>query len=68
MVDKTRAERWAVDAAGRPATDAAAPIDAIIPPMAQHKGCAIAVVMDMRPGTASAIAQRSGNARARKLF
>ena len=50
------------------ATDAAAPLDGIIPPMAQHKGRAIAVVTDMRPGTASAIAQRSGNARARKLF
>ncbi len=41
---------WAIDANGAPTTDAAAAIAGIILPMAQHKGYAIAVVMDMLSG------------------
>ena len=41
---------WALDALGRPTTDAADAIDGIILPMAQHKGYAIAVMMDMLSG------------------
>ena len=43
-------EGWAIDADGAPTTDPAAAIDGIILPMAQHKGYAIAVVMDMLSG------------------
>ncbi len=43
-------EGWAIDAAGAPTTDAAAAIEGIILPMAQHKGYAIAVIMDMLSG------------------
>lgn len=41
---------WAIDAAGAPTTDPAAAIDGIILPMAQHKGYAIALMMDMLSG------------------
>ena len=43
-------EGWALDAVGRPTTDATDAIDGIILPMAQHKGYAIAVMMDMLSG------------------
>lgn len=43
-------EGWALDAAGAPTTDPAAAIDGIILPMAQHKGYAIALMMDMLSG------------------
>ena len=43
-------EGWAIDSAGAPTTDAQAAIDGIILPMAQHKGYAIAVMMDMLSG------------------
>src|SRR5579871_2337082 len=43
-------EGWAINAAGAPTTDPAEAIDGIILPMAQHKGYAIAVVMDMLSG------------------
>ncbi|QGY05372.1 Ldh family oxidoreductase [Methylobacterium mesophilicum SR1.6/6] len=51
---------WALDAAGRPTTDPAAAIDGIILPMAQHKGYAIALMMDMLSGvlTGSAFGPR----------
>jgi LDH2 family malate/lactate/ureidoglycolate dehydrogenase len=41
---------WAMDASGAPTTDPAAAIEGVILPMAQHKGYAIAVVMDMLSG------------------
>ena len=41
---------WAIDAEGAPTTDAAAAIEGVILPMAQHKGYAIAVLMDMLSG------------------
>jgi LDH2 family malate/lactate/ureidoglycolate dehydrogenase len=43
-------EGWAIDAEGAPTTDASRAIDGIILPMAQHKGYAIAVMMDMLSG------------------
>jgi LDH2 family malate/lactate/ureidoglycolate dehydrogenase len=43
-------EGWAINAAGAPTTDPAEAIDGIILPMAQHKGYAIAVIMDMLSG------------------
>jgi LDH2 family malate/lactate/ureidoglycolate dehydrogenase len=46
-------EGWAIDAAGAPTTDPAAAIDGIILPMAQHKGYAIAVMMDILSGVLS---------------
>lgn len=53
-------EGWALDAEGRPTTDPAAAIDGIILPMAQHKGYAIALMMDMLSGvlTGSAFGPR----------
>ncbi|RFB78176.1 Ldh family oxidoreductase [Methylovirgula sp. 4M-Z18] len=43
-------EGWAINAAGAPTTDPAEAIDGIILPMAQHKGYAIALMMDMLSG------------------
>ena len=43
-------EGWAITADGAPTTDPQAAIDGIILPMAQHKGYAIAVMMDMLSG------------------
>ncbi|MBU6206464.1 MAG: Ldh family oxidoreductase, partial [Alphaproteobacteria bacterium] len=44
---------WAMTAAGEPTCDPAAAIEGIILPMAQHKGYAIAVMMDMLAGILS---------------
>jgi len=41
---------WAINAAGEPTTDPQAAIDGIILPMAEHKGYAIAAVVDMLSG------------------
>lgn len=41
---------WAIDAAGAPTTDPQAAIDGIILPMAEHKGYAIAAMVDMMSG------------------
>ena len=46
-------EGWAINAAGAPTHDPAEAIDGIILPMAQHKGYAIAVMMDMLSGVLS---------------
>ncbi|HEY0910768.1 MAG TPA: Ldh family oxidoreductase [Bradyrhizobium sp.] len=46
-------EGWAINAAGAPTIDPAEAIDGIILPMAQHKGYAIAVMMDMLSGVLS---------------
>ena len=43
-------EGWALTADGAPTTDPAAAIEGIILPMAQHKGYAISVIMDMLSG------------------
>ena len=43
-------EGWAINAQGEPTTDPAEAIDGIVLPMAQHKGYAIAVIMDMLSG------------------
>lgn len=43
-------ESWAMTKEGAPTTDPAAAIDGVILPMAQHKGYAIAVMMDMLSG------------------
>lgn len=53
-------EGWALDASGAPTTDPAAAIEGIILPMAQHKGYAIALMMDMLSGvlTGSAFGPR----------
>jgi len=53
-------EGWAINAAGAPTTDAAEAIDGIILPMAQHKGYAIAVIMDMLSGVLSGSAFGAG--------
>jgi LDH2 family malate/lactate/ureidoglycolate dehydrogenase len=41
---------WAIDAAGAPTTDPQAAIDGIILPMAEHKGYAIAAMVDVLSG------------------
>ena len=41
---------WAIDAAGEPTTDPQAAIDGIILPMAEHKGYAIATIVDVLSG------------------
>jgi LDH2 family malate/lactate/ureidoglycolate dehydrogenase len=46
-------EGWAINAQGFPTTDPIEAIDGIILPMAQHKGYAIAVMMDMLSGVAT---------------
>src|ERR1700676_3380458 len=43
-------EGWAIDAQGAPTTEPGAAIGGMILPMAQHKGYAIAVIMDMLSG------------------
>jgi LDH2 family malate/lactate/ureidoglycolate dehydrogenase len=53
-------EGWAINAAGAPTTDPAEAIDGIILPMAQHKGYAIAVMMDMLSGVLSGSAFGAG--------
>ena len=53
-------EGWAIDADGAPTTDANAAIDGIILPMAQHKGYAIAVMMDMLSGVLTGSAFGAG--------
>jgi LDH2 family malate/lactate/ureidoglycolate dehydrogenase len=53
-------EGWAIDGDGAPTTDPAAAIDGIILPMAQHKGYAIAVVMDMLSGVLTGSAFGTG--------
>lgn len=44
---------WALDADGVPTTDPEAAINGIVQPMAEHKGYAIAVMMDMLAGVLS---------------
>ena len=51
---------WALNAAGAPTTDPAEAIGGIILPMAQHKGYAIAVVMDMLSGVLTGSAFGTG--------
>jgi len=46
-------EGWAINADGAPTIDPAEAIDGIILPMAQHKGYAIAIMMDMLSGILS---------------
>ncbi|MBV8575018.1 MAG: Ldh family oxidoreductase, partial [Acetobacteraceae bacterium] len=46
-------EGWAINAAGAPTIDPSEAIDGVILPMAQHKGYAIAVMMDMLSGILS---------------
>ncbi len=53
-------EGWAITSAGAPTTDPAAAIDGIILPMAQHKGYAIAAMMDMLSGVLSGSAFGTG--------
>jgi len=53
-------EGWAINAAGAPTTDPAEAIDGIILPMAQHKGYAIAVIMDMLSGVLTGSAFGTG--------
>jgi LDH2 family malate/lactate/ureidoglycolate dehydrogenase len=53
-------EGWAVSADGAPTTDPSAAIDGIILPMAQHKGYAISVIMDMLSGVLTGSAFATG--------
>ncbi len=46
-------EHWALDAEGRPTTDPAAALAGVILPMAEHKGYAIALLMDVLSGVLS---------------
>ena len=59
-VSRNGAEGWAINAAGAPTTDAQEAIDGIILPMAQHKGYAIAVMMDMLSGVMTGSAFGTG--------
>jgi LDH2 family malate/lactate/ureidoglycolate dehydrogenase len=51
---------WAISAAGAPTTDPAEAIAGIILPMAQHKGYAIAAMMDMLSGVLTGSAFGTG--------
>jgi len=53
-------EGWAINAAGEPTTDPGEAINGIILPMAQHKGYAIAVIMDMLSGVLTGSAFGTG--------
>jgi LDH2 family malate/lactate/ureidoglycolate dehydrogenase len=53
-------EGWAISAEGAPTTDPAEAINGIILPMAQHKGYAIAVIMDMLSGVLTGSAFGTG--------
>ena len=53
-------EGWAINADGAPTTDPAEAIAGIILPMAQHKGYAIAVMMDMLSGVLTGSAFGAG--------
>jgi LDH2 family malate/lactate/ureidoglycolate dehydrogenase len=53
-------EGWAINAAGVPTQDAQEAIDGIILPMAQHKGYAIAVMMDVVSGVLTGSAFGTG--------
>lgn len=53
-------EGWAISAEGAPTTDPAEAIAGIILPMAQHKGYAIAAMMDMLSGVLTGSAFGSG--------
>jgi LDH2 family malate/lactate/ureidoglycolate dehydrogenase len=53
-------EGWAINAAGAPTTDPAEAIAGIILPMAQHKGYAIAAMMDMLSGVLTGSAFGTG--------
>jgi LDH2 family malate/lactate/ureidoglycolate dehydrogenase len=53
-------EGWAINAEGAPTTDPAEAIEGIILPMAQQKGYAIAVMMDMLSGILSGSAFGAG--------
>jgi LDH2 family malate/lactate/ureidoglycolate dehydrogenase len=53
-------EGWAINAAGAPTVDPTEAIDGVILPMAQHKGYAIAVMMDMLSGVLSGSAFGAG--------
>jgi len=53
-------EGWAINTAGAPTTDPTEAIDGIILPMAQHKGYAIAVIMDMLSGVLTGSAFGTG--------
>jgi LDH2 family malate/lactate/ureidoglycolate dehydrogenase len=51
---------WAIAADGKPTTDPAQAVNGIILPMAQHKGYAIAVIMDMLSGVLTGSAFGTG--------
>lgn len=53
-------EGWAINRDGAPTTDPSEAIDGIILPMAQHKGYAIAVMMDMLSGVLTGSAFGTG--------
>jgi LDH2 family malate/lactate/ureidoglycolate dehydrogenase len=53
-------EGWAIDAQGAPTTEPSAAIGGMILPMAQHKGYAIAVMMDMLSGVLTGSAFGAG--------
>ena len=53
-------EGWAINAAGAPTTDPDEAIDGIILPMAQHKGYAIAAMMDVLSGVLTGSAFGAG--------
>ena len=53
-------EGWAINAAGAPTRDPQEAIDGIVLPMAQHKGYAIAVMMDMLSGVLTGSAFGTG--------
>ncbi len=53
-------EGWAIGPDGAPTTDPSAAIDGIILPMAQHKGFAISVIMDMLSGVLTGSAFAAG--------
>jgi LDH2 family malate/lactate/ureidoglycolate dehydrogenase len=51
---------WALDAAGEPTTDPVAAINGVFLPMAEHKGYAIAVMMDVLSGVLTGSAFSDG--------
>ncbi len=53
-------EGWAIDAEGRPTTDPVAALAGVILPMAEHKGYAITLMMDVLAGALSGSAVLAG--------
>lgn len=53
-------EGWALDATGRPTTDAAAALEGVLLPIGAHKGSGLSIMMDILAGVLSGAAYAGG--------